>query len=179
LSVVAEASDTLPEVVAESIKESIPASFDTVLTQAPSRLPLVDTEVARTAFAPEPVVVAEAVVEPAVESIAEAMPDALPEPPPAPKPDVAPARTLVEQFAQRIAEPAVAPVFVAPPAPAAAEPISLPEGMVMIETRPDRAPSAPAIDEPLAPEPQRRPRARPAAPVVVPDEPLQQVETRK
>jgi hypothetical protein len=81
-------------------------------------------------------------------------------------------------FSQRIADPVnpapVEPLTVpVPPAPPAMEPIQLPEGMVMIETRSDRA--APTVEE-AAPEVPRRPRPRPQP--VISEEPMQQVETR-
>jgi hypothetical protein len=54
------------------------------------------------------------------------------------------------------------------------EDVSLPSDMVMIETQSKPA-TTPYQEE--APRPARTPRPRPQSPVV-PDEPLQQVETR-
>jgi hypothetical protein len=83
----------------------------------------------------------------------------------------------VEMFSQRIADPVNAPAVepLTMPVPPAVEPIQLPEGMVMIETRAERA-AAPVVEE-AVPEVPRRPRPRPQ--VAVADEPMQQVETRK
>ncbi|HEX7811606.1 MAG TPA: Rne/Rng family ribonuclease [Burkholderiales bacterium] len=66
------------------------------------------------------------------------------------------------------------PVVERPAAPAwKMEPVALPSDLVMIETQ--NKPPATVYDEP-APRPMRTPRPRPPQPVI-PDEPLQQVET--
>jgi ribonuclease E len=148
------------------VQASVPeAAAPVVAVAMPSfMLPPVERE------APAPVAEAEPTVE--VESEPEAA--AAVEEPAAPS---AP-RGFVEMFSQRIADPVNPPVVEpltvpVPPAPPAMEPIQLPEGMVMIETRSDRA--APVVEE-AAPEVPRRPRPRPQP--VVSDEPMQQVETR-
>lgn len=55
-------------------------------------------------------------------------------------------------------------------------PIELPEGMVMVETSPERAPIATAIPPEAESEKPRPPRP---APTQLPEEPLVQIETRK
>jgi ribonuclease E len=108
------------------------------------------------------------------EPVEVAAPELVMEEPVAPAP--AP-RAFVEMFSQRIADPVNAPAVepLTVPIPPAVEPIQLPEGMVMIETRAESA-AAPAVEE-TVPEVPRRPRPR--AQVAVADEPMQQVETRK
>jgi len=94
----------------------------------------------------------------------------------------APSTLLVEMFAKRMQDPIVpSPAEVAaasaPMALPALEPINLPEGMEMVETRNDRTAGGPVEEASL--EPLRRSRQRPAAPIALADEPMQQVETRK
>ena len=103
------------------------------------------------------------------------------EPEPKPSPHLRrPHGRLMEQFAQRVVDPSAEPLFVSERRlpPRLPEPISLPEGMEMVETRTDRAKTVARSMSRSLSEP-RRARPRPEAPVVIPDEPLQQVETRK
>ncbi len=170
-------SGTVSSVPVEAISDITPQRFEATVPEERSETPMPAPEVISTFVAePEPEVTSEPVfVEPVVEPVAEVY--VAPEPKPAPP--AAPARSLMEQFAQRVVDPSAEPLFVSKPvAPKAPEPISLPEGMEMVETRSDRGVPAVPIDEPLLSEP-RRARSRPEAPVVIPDEPLQQVETRK
>jgi len=161
------ASEALPAQVVEEATVSEPAAPAVAVAMPSFMLPPVERK------APAPVMEAEPVVE--VESEPE---EAAIEVSAAPAAPSAP-RGIVEMFSERIADPvnppAVGPLTVpVPPAPPAMEPIQLPEGMVMIETRSDRA--APAVEE-AAPEAPRRPRPR--LQQVVAEEPMQQVETRK
>ena len=165
------ADDALPVAVPEApmLRQSESAVAPSVAVATPSfMLPPVEREV--------PPAVMEAEPEAELEGEPEAA--AVDEAPATPAAQSAP-RGFVEMFSQRIADPVSAPAVEAltvpvPPAPPAMEPIQLPEGMVMIETRSDR--TAPIIKE-SAPEVPRRPRPRPQPAVT--DEPMQQVETRK
>jgi len=93
----------------------------------------------------------------------------------------APVSEVVEQRPEPVitrpqAQPVAVPQPQVAPAPAPAwkmEPVAMPSDLVMIETQ--AKPSA-NYEEPEAPRPVRTPRPRNTAPVV-PDEPLQQVET--
>jgi hypothetical protein len=58
------------------------------------------------------------------------------------------------------------------------EPVSLPPDMVMIETQADKVARTLEEERQDVPRPARPPRQRSSEPVI-PDEPLQQVETRK
>ncbi len=102
---------------------------------------------------------------------------------PAPVMHAEPVRAAPVMVEQR---PAPKPMVESPPAPAAAaepqaasaparkmEPVALPSDLVMIETQ---SKTAPVYQEPEAPRPVRTSRPRYQAPVV-PEEPLQQVET--
>ncbi len=89
---------------------------------------------------------------------------------PATEPASAP--DLIPTFASEVVSRVLTPPHHAP----MPEAIALPEGMVMVETSPERAKIATAdIGEP-EPERQRTPRLRPAP---SPEEPLVQIETRK
>ena len=159
------------------VEEAVAVSTE---VEAPVAEPMVrDSAVAMPSFMLPPV----ERPEPAPEVFAEpeqAEPVEVAAPEPVIEEPVAPApapRAFVEMFSQRIADPVNAPAVepLTVPVPPAVEPIQLPEGMVMIETRAERA-AAPVVEE-AVPEVPRRPRPRPQ--VAVADEPMQQVETRK
>ncbi len=99
-----------------------------------------------------------------------------------PTPTIAPATLPQERYLPEAGtdEPQPEPVAAAPARqPWKMEPIALPPDMEMIETQAEKAARMLEEERQDAPRPARPPRQRNSAEPVIPDEPLQQVETRK